>query len=79
MERIKPQNQYHTNYSWYDIVSLMQSLKKMEIVFKKILISIAYQQQVALSHIHGPVGLLITAPIALHSPSLFLHTDYTQR
>lgn len=56
MERIKPQNQYHTNYSWYDIVSLTQSLKKMEIVFKKILISIAYQQQVALSHIHGPVG-----------------------
>jgi len=57
----------------------MQSLKKMEIVFKKLFISIAYQQQAALSHIHGPVCLLITAPIALHSPSLVLLTDYTQR
>lgn len=51
----------------------------MEIVFKKLFISIAYQQQAALSHIHGPVCLLITAPIALHSPSLVLLTDYTQR
>lgn len=76
MQRIKPQNLYHTNYS---TLFPSQKVQKMEIVFKKILISIAYQQQVALSRIHGPVGLLITAPIALHSPSLFLLTDYTQR